>query len=208
MKGYDYAKCGKYYRYLFLMVIPSLIIGVVLNKRIVGNHPALVTAGIILRAVLSIVCSYFIWQLRTEDERYSKAAILNVCIALLTAIQNFLAPEQYALRIILSLVGLALGIFYAMNIYPANADVLSQPDPNLSAKWLNIKKYYMIMAGASCASMVLIFAPFLLMVAALAVVVMALVVYIMELNSFDRSSRACALYAETVGRPEDETPGN
>ena len=181
MKGYDYAKCGKYYRYLFLMVIPSLIIGVVLNKRIVGNHPALVTAGIILRAVR---------------------------IALLTAIQNFLAPEQYALRIILSLVGLALGIFYAMNIYPANADVLSQPDPNLSAKWLNIKKYYMIMAGASCASMVLIFAPFLLLVAALAVVVMALVVYIMELNSFDRSSRACALYAETVGRPEDETPGN
>ena len=208
MKGYDYAKCGKYYRYLFLMVIPSLIIGVVLNKRIVGNYPALVTAGIILRALLSLVCSYFIWQLRTEDERYSKAAILNACTAVLAAVQNFLAPEQYALSIILSLVGLALGIFHAMNIYPANADVLSQPDPTLSAKWLNIKKYYLIMAGASCASVVLIFTPFLLMVAALVVVVMALVVYIMELTAYNSSSKVCALYAEAAGRPEDEAPVN
>ena len=208
MKTYDYAKCAKYYRYLLLLVIPGIIVGLLTNERIVGSSPTVKTIGVILRIIINLVEAYFIYMLASEDERYKKSAILEVCIVVFNAANSFIPAEKISLRIIISLVGLAVGVFYAINFFPANADVLSGPDPALSAKWHLIKKLFLILAALSCVSVMMLFAPLLAVLAVLAASIMTLVVYIMELIALSRSSKACALYAEAVGKPDADEPLN
>ena len=197
MKEYDYAKCAKYFRYMLLLVIPRIIVGLLTNERIMGGGTAVKTVGLILRIIISLVNSYFIYSLSTEDYRYKKAAILSVCIAVLNAAINLISAENTALRIVISMAGLAVSVFYAINFYSANGDVLSQPDPVLSERWNLIKNLYMVSAALTCVSMLIIFAvPVFALIIILVSVIMTLVVYVMELIAFSRSSKACSLYVE------------
>ena len=203
LKRYDYAKCAKHYRYMLLLVIPSIIVGLLTNGRIIGVSPAVKTVGIILSIIISLVKAYFTYALSTEDERYKKAAVLFVCSAVISVVINLIPAENLALRSVLSLTGLAVGVFYGINFYSANADVLSQPAPALSDRWHLIKKFFMILTALTCASMMLIFVPFLLILVVIAVLIMTIVHYVMELTALIRSSKACSLYAEALGRPEE-----
>ncbi len=203
LKRYDYEKCAKNYRYLLLLVIPRILISLITNERITGGNPTVKVIGSILSLIINLLQAYFIYMLASEDERYKKAAILCACSSVIAAIVVFVSVNHLALTSILSLIGLGITVFYVINYYPANADLLSALDPALSARWLLIKKLNLITAITTCVAPVLLFTPILL-TAILAITVLVIVVYIMELIALSKSSKICALYAEAVGEPGDD----
>ncbi len=207
LKRYDYAKCAKNYRYLLLLVIPRILISLITNERITGGDPTVILIGSILSLIINLLQAYFIYLLASEDERFKKAAILYACSSVVATIAVFVSINHLALRSILSLIGLGITVFYVINYYPANADLLSALDSALSAKWLLIKKLYLITAIITCVAPVLVFTPVLL-TAILAIAVLVVVVYIMELIALSKSSKICALYAEAVGKSMEDEPQN
>ena len=195
MKRYDYAKCGRIFNYMFLMIIPGIIIGIFTNERIMGSGTGVRVAGIVLSLLMGLVNAWFLLQLKTEDERYGKALIYHLAGIAINAVTKLIPQESSALRLVVALAGVAFSILLALNIYPAHADVCSVPDPELSRKWMTIQKLILITMGITFAASLLVFvAPAFSAFVLLAASILLIVTEIMELVALYRSARACTNY--------------
>ena len=76
---------------------------------------------------------------------------------------------------------------------------MSEPSPELSARWLQLRKYTYIALGITAGSLVLFFIPILAVFGALAGSIMTLVVSIMGLAALYRSAQVCKNYAPQPG---------
>ena len=209
MKQYDYAKCAKYFRYLFLMIIPGIIVGLFTNEKVIEQYPSVEYVAIACNFILSIVSAYFILQLKTEDDRYRKAAILSIIYAVAVVILQFIDPLPQPVRAVASTITLIIGIIRILTLYPTHADVMAQPAPELAKKWETIKILNLIFVVATYAATVLMFfAPIVAMVPLFAAAVLVIVAGIMELIALNKSYKACTAYAASGRSPEDAAQQN
>lgn len=200
MSSINYKKCGRYFGYLFWMLIPRVITTVLTNI----NAPGLKIAGTALRIACEFVSVYILWQLKSEDNRFKRVSIfyagVAVCEAVLLILQQILGEGDvqinsgFWLSVVFSLAAAVLSLLYIINIYPALSDILSAPSEILSKRWLFIRKLSIIGAILTFASVLMILAPVLRIFSVLTGVIIMLIAGIMDLVTMYKSSVACKNY--------------
>ena len=195
MRTYDYEKCGKYFSYMFWLLVPRIVSTILSNI----NTPASKTIGTVLGIACNLAHMFFLWQLRSEDERFKYSAVLSAVAAVIGIVSGLLTKGQgtngaLGLSIVIAIIQAVISFAVVYNFYPALSDVMENPSPELSEKWLNIKKLYVIGLIVTIAGTVLIWIPFLGAVAVLAGAVITIVAAVMELIAMYRSADACKNY--------------
>ena len=196
MGSINYEKCGKYFGYIFWMLIPRLAASVLMNIRVPGVN----IAGNALRIVCEFVSVYFLWQLRSEDSRFKTVSFFYIGVVICGAIQLVLGKGDVwgkpglGLPAVFSLIGAVLSIFYIIKLYPLLSDILAGPSPELSKRWLLIRKLFIVGTIVTFASVFMILLPGLGSIAAVAGAVIMLIASIMDLIAMYRSSVACKNY--------------
>ncbi len=195
VRNIDYQKCARYFSYLFWMVIPREIGGILVNQNINGGNKTIFIIGTVISIVQCVASAFFLWQLQTEDTRYKTGSILYLAMTVVRMLSLLLpAAQSIGGSLCLAIINVVISIFYSTNFYSANSDILEKPSPELSERWLKIKKYYLIAIGLTTGSLVLLFIPIISVITALVGAVMAIVVAIMELIALYKSARACREY--------------
>ena len=197
MRNIDYQKCGKYFSYIFWLLIPREIAGLMTNQRIGGSVPALLVAGTVISVLCVAAEAYFLWQLKDQNEGYKTAAILYLISAVISIVSGLArgAANNAGITIVIGIVSAAIALGQIHFSYTAHSEVMSEPSPELSARWLQLRKYTYIALGITAGSLVLFFIPILAVFGALAGSIMTLVVSIMGLAALYRSAQVCKTYA-------------
>jgi len=193
----DYGKCGKYFGYIFWLVIPQLIAGILGAT----NSRSVQMAGSVISLLCAIALAWFLWQLQSEDERLRLASILALASSILGFLGVLVSGKGdsgaiIAVSFVISIVSCIVSILYAITLYPAFSDIMRAPSPELSAKWLQIKQLYIVglivtLVGALLTFVTVVIAAVITMVGA----VITMIAGIMELIATYRSSKACKEYA-------------
>ncbi len=202
MRNIDYQKCGKYFSYIFWLLIPREIAGLMTNQRIGGSVPALLVAGTVIGALCIAAEAYFLWQLKDQNEGYKTAAILYAIGAVISIVSGLTAGAtngRAGITVITGIVSAAIALGQFHFSYTAHSEVMSEPSPELSAKWLQLRKYTYIAVGITVGSLILVFIPIIAVFGTLAGAIMVLVVSIMALVALYRSAQVCKNYAPQPG---------
>ena len=192
MRNIDYNKCGKYLSYMFWMLIPNIIAGLLTNQNLGGKSQALFIIGTAIHIVCLIAYAFFLWQLQTEEELYRTAAIIYLAGAVWSLIDGLiLKPQNIALSILFGLIGMAISFAQIGFLYDAHSVITEDIDPELSEKWMVLRKRYFIAMGLVAASVVLLFIPILAAICAIVGGIALIVMGILELVYLYRSAQAC-----------------
>ena len=197
MRNIDYQKCGKYFSYIFWLLIPREIAGLMTNQRIGGSVPALLAAGTVISALCIAAEAYFLWQLKDQNEGYKTAAILYMAGAVVSVFSGLAARpsnNSIGLTILAGIANPAIGLAEVHFTNTAHSEVMSEPSPELSARWLQLRKYMFIAVGLTLGSLILLFIPVIAAFGALAGAIMTVVVSIMSLAALYRSAQVCKTY--------------
>ena len=194
MNDINYKKCGKYFGYLFWMLIPR----VVTTAFVYINAPAAKIAGTALRIVFEFLSVYFLWQLKSEDGRFKKVSIIYIGVVVCETVMLILGRGQIrpgkGLSSIFSLAGAVLSLLYIINLYPLLSDILAGPSEELSKRWLFIRKLFVIGTIVTLASSLMILIPTIGTTAVLVGVIIMLIASILDLITMYKSSVVCKKY--------------
>ena len=119
MKTIDYGKCGKYLSYMFWMLIPNIISGLLTNENLGGKSQALFIIGTAIHIVCLIAYAFFLWQLQTEEELYRTAAIIYLAGAVWSVIDDLILrnTKSIALSILFGIIGMAIAFAQIYFLY-------------------------------------------------------------------------------------------
>ena len=193
MKTIDYGKCGKYLSYMFWMLIPNIISELLTNENLGGKSQALFIVGTAIHIVCLIAYAFFLWQLQTEEELYRTAAIIYLAGAVWSVIDDLILrnTKSIALSILFGIIGMAIAFAQIYFLYEAHSTITEEADPELSEKWMVLRKRYFIAQGLVAAGVVLLFIPVLAALCAIVGGIMLIVMGILELVYLYRSAQAC-----------------
>lgn len=193
MRSIDYDKCGKYLSYLFWLLIPNIIAGLLTNQNLGGRSRALFIVGTVIHIVCLIAYAFFLWQLQTEEKFYRTAAIIYLAGAVWSVIDDLILknPQNIALSILFGLIGMAIGFAQIYFLYEAHSIITEDIDPELSEKWMVLRKRFFIAMGLVAAGVVLLFIPVLAAICAIVGGIALIVMGILELVYLYRSAQAC-----------------
>lgn len=192
MRSIDYNKCGKYLSYMFWLLIPNIISGILTNENLGGRSKTLFIIGTVIQIVCLIAYAFFLWQLQTEEELYRTGAIIYLAGVVWTLVNSlFLKTSSVVLSIVFGLIGLVISLAQIYFVYEAHSSIVEEIDPELSEKWMKLRKRYFIALGVVAASVVLLFIPVLAGICAIVGAIMVAVMGILELVYLYRSAQVC-----------------
>lgn len=193
MKPVDYQKCGKYLSYLFWLLIPNFIAGILTNERVGGQVRALFIIGTVINVLCMIAYAYFLWQMQTEEPLYKNAALFSLAAAVWALIDEFFINTKNAfVTVVFSLIGLVITVMQIYFVYEAHSYVVYDLDQELSGKWIKLRKRYFIGVALTAIGVIIVWtAPNLGLLCALAGGIVIIVVSITELVYLYRSAQLC-----------------
>ena len=200
MNTIDYNKCGKYLSYLFWLLIPNIIAGMFANNYTSASAPGLYTVGTIIKIICMIAYAFFLWQLQTEERLYKMAALLSLAAAVWSVVDEFFLDDTVLtlLAVVFNLIGLALSLAQRYYMFEAHSEITYKIDPELSQKWLKLRKRNCIAYGLIGIGLILLAIPLIAAVCALVGSIMLIVLGIMELVYLYRTAQVCKKAAETT----------
>lgn len=177
---------AKWLSLMFWLLIASNIIG------LLEELPGLTLAGAIATTVCGLGIAWGLLQLQDEDARYRTAAICTVIPLLLTLAVHLISGggEVPNWTVVLSLPAAIISLVGEYNKCHAHSSVVGGVDAALGAKWEKIWKWQIISLGSLAGSIVLLLiAPVLGALVAMAAATAMLVVAIMELVALYQSAQ-------------------
>jgi hypothetical protein len=167
------------------------IVTIVIN--LVGKIPSLALACEIMSTACSFVVVWALLQLKEEDSRYRTAAICTA-VSLLVGVALTLISgggETPGWTLALSLPAAVVSLVGTYNKCMAHSSVVGGVDSALGEKWEKIWKWQIIALGSLAGSIVLLLiAPVLGALVAMAAAIATLVVSIMEMVALYQSAEA------------------
>lgn len=178
---------AKWLSLIFWLLIVSNIVS------LIGEIPGLALAGEIVATLCGLGCAWALLQLQGEDGRYRTAAICMVvplAVSLVIAVISG-GGEAPTWTLVLSLPATIVQLVGEYNKCHAHSSVVGGVDEALGAKWEKIWKWQIISLGSLAGSIVLLLiAPVLGALVAMAAAIAVLVVAIMEMVALYQSAQA------------------
>lgn len=178
---------AKWLGLMFWLMIASNVIN------LLGEIPGLALACEIITTLCGLGCAWALLQLQGEDVRYRTAAICMVVPLVVSLVIAVISGggEAPAWTLVLSLPATIVQLVGEYNKCHAHSSVVGGVDEALGAKWEKIWKWQIISLGSLAGSIVLLLiAPVLGALVAMAAAIAVLVVAIMELVALYQSAQA------------------
>ena len=178
---------AKWLSLIFWLLIVSNIVS------LIGEIPGLALAGEIVATLCGLGCAWALLQLQGEDSRYRTAAICMVVPLVVSLVIAVISGggEAPTWTLVLSLPATIVQLVGEYNKCHAHSSVVGGVDEALGAKWEKIWKWQIISLGSLAGSIVLLLiAPVLGALVAMAAAIAVLVVAIMELVALCQSAQA------------------
>lgn len=145
---------------LFWLFIPQAIAGLMTNDNVAAAMPELVLPGTILSIVCTLLYSIGLWNMRSANEAYGRAAACTVIGMGCSAVSTLVG--QAGLLVLLALVVLGIELYATYLEYNAHADTVQVVDAVLADQWRKLWKWYCGCLIGSAASLLLAFIALLL----------------------------------------------
>ena len=178
---------AKWLSVFFWLLVISNVIG------LFGQIPGLALAGEIGATLCGLGCAWALLQLQGEDSRYRTAAICMVVPLVVSLVIAVISGggEAPTWTLVLSLPATIVQLVGEYNKCHAHSSVVGGVDEALGAKWEKIWKWQIISLGSLAGSIVLLLiAPVLGALVAMAAAIAVLVVAIMEMVALYQSAQA------------------
>ena len=187
---------------LFWLVIPITVVDVMRSDLFIDVWPDLyMPCQVLMIAVQAVYCAVLL-VLSRQNELYRLAGI---CQLLALAVSGTLillyhsAPPVWTL--LLSIPAAAVSLYGAYREFTAHADAAQMLDAHLAARWLQVRKWYLLAFCALYASLLVVFlAPLLALLLALAGIIGLVVVSVWKLICLYRTARAFREVAADAAR--------
>ncbi|MBQ7779370.1 MAG: DUF3795 domain-containing protein [Clostridia bacterium] len=173
------AVMGKWMRLLVLLIIPDLLSMVLTSSLVTSVFPVLQTVGQVLSMAAGLAYGGILLRLGSQNRHYRIAGILSLSGAVAAVLIFFLpaALGTAILALLLSMALLAVDMAAQLQELDAHAEAVRELDPDLCAKWLDLRKWTLIvyvgLLGSSLFALVPLLGLLVLLMATVGVIVIA-----------------------------------
>ena len=181
---------SKLFNYLFLLSIgttlASMFIGDVFSQFI----PNLYWPGVILDAACTFAYSVFLLRMADADSQYRTAGYCILIAGAIRLLGSDVSENASKYVLLLNIATAMVRFIGEYNEMTAHDTLLIEADFNLSEKWTTIRKWYMIVFGTYCISLlVLMVIPKVGVVISVASSLAMIVISILKIYYLYRSSK-------------------